>query len=962
MEFNKLFLVFLYLIINNTYELPCREEDFKQIFSSCNPETNLRTISIILMSNCENKKIENENTLLSIYSKLPVFNISCDESCNEGEIMKFNPLENKIDCEKCPENTYSSGGDLKIINHWNKEILKKFNVNCFAISEQETKKNENCTNLIISQDKSMVMTGELIGDFMKYYIQIIYFFNSKQTGRFLLKYKQDSILENNYYNGEFKLYLDYELIQRDNKQNNEWKIIYKDFNEGEHQIVLTYWFFKGKEEKMKLYISNFEIINYEENSLTCEKCINSISPEGSSKCYSCLENYFFNEKTQKCEKCKDNEFSLHNSNYCQIKEECNIYDKELIEIGKCINGVKILKYKVNENYCFLKQNFQLIEEVKCDINSIIEDEYNNNENNKNVKCSPGKIFINEFTFDFTRYLLKDFFNIVDGFISNGNEIFSNIYLSENEEVLTKNFQIISPSAYLEIDIALNLEKDETFTIKTNTEIKTYSNIKKNFTETIKLSIGKNTLNLINIKSSNANKKKLNIIIKGLKIFGSDIPNSKKTLIKCPHNFIASTDCKSCVSCLNNEIPDANQLNCIKCNDGISQIMNGNLLCSKCPYFTYFEDEQCKLNEILINKNEKLRFNLKPLKNYNKLLCNDQNGILCYENSFIVTTSDIVTSNNGNLNQKDLFFISLFEQKFINIYDFKYEEDKNLFKKGHIFALFTVSKPLIEINSDIFSEQNVTFSNMKIKKNLGQYIKKIYFAEKSLSNSIIIEFEEGDSCLNNPNLNYKSYINLKCNKYDVSFPVLNKVLNNKCTFIFDWNTPYACKNCLTKDLTHFERGVCKNGKREIIFNPNDYCLIFNFSNIENKDLDYDQYNEKNLDQDSDLYKNIFENNRNLKIVNVIEDSNKFKFDFEYIEKNVYIQKCTFIDNLDDSLKKFLIIIPVIYIITFIGVIIYCRKYRKILYEYEKINSDVKSEVESRTETKIEKKENKIEVVE
>ena len=41
MEFNKLFLVFLYLIIKKTYELPCREEDFKQIFSSCNPEKNL---------------------------------------------------------------------------------------------------------------------------------------------------------------------------------------------------------------------------------------------------------------------------------------------------------------------------------------------------------------------------------------------------------------------------------------------------------------------------------------------------------------------------------------------------------------------------------------------------------------------------------------------------------------------------------------------------------------------------------------------------------------------------------------------------------------------------------------------------------------------------------------------------------------------------------------------------------
>ncbi len=961
MKFNQLFIFLLYLITKKTIEIPCKEEDFKQIFSLCNPETNLRTISIILISDCENKKIENDNSLLSIYSTLPVFNISCDEYCNEGEIMKFNPFENKINCEKCPENTFSSGGDLKITNNWNKEILKKFNVNCFAISNENTKKDENCTKLIISHDKSMIMTGDLIGDFIKYYIQIIYFFNSKQSGRFLLKYKQDSIIENNFNNGEFKLYLDYELIKRDNKQNNDWKIVYKDFNEGEHQIVLSYWFIKGQEEKMKLYISNFEIINYEENSLICEKCINSISPEGSSKCYSCLENYFFNEQTQKCEKCKDNEFSFLNSNYCQIKEECNIYDKELIDIGKCINGIKILKYKVNDNFCILKDNFQLIEEVKCDINNDINDEYNNNENNKNVKCTPGKIFINEFTFDFTNYLLKDFFNIVDGFISNGNEIFSNIYLSEEEEILTKNFQIISPSAYLEIDIALDLEKDETFTIKTNSESKSYSNIKKNFTETIKLSIGKNTLNLINIKNPNSNKKKLNIIIKGLKIYGSDIENSKKTLIKCPHNLIASMDCKSCVSCLNNEIPDAHQISCIKCNEGISQIINGKYLCSKCPYFTHYENEECKLNDIIIIENEKLRFNLKPLKKYNQLLCNDQNGIFCYDNSFIVTTSNVINSI-GNINQKDLFFISIFKQNFINIYDFQYEEDKNLYKKGQIFALFTISKPSFEINSDIFSEQNITFSNIKIKKNLGQFIKKIYFAEKSLSNSIIIEFEEGDSCLSDPSINYKTYINLKCNKYEISSPILNKVLNNKCTFIFDWNTPYACKNCLTQDLTHFERGVCKNGKREIVFSPNDYCLIFNFSNIDIKELNYEDYNEKKLDQDSDLYKNIFGNNRNLKIVNIIEDSNKFKFDFDYIENNVYIQKCSFIDNLDDSLKKFLIIIPMIYIITLIGVIFYCRKYRRILYEYEKINSDVKSEIGSRIETKSEKKENKIEVVE
>ena len=150
----------------------------------------------------------------------------------------------------------------------------------------------------------MLMTGDLIGDYMKYYIQIIYFFNSKQSGRFILKYKQDSIFENNLINGEFKLYIDYELIIRENKKNSDWKIIYKDFNEGEHQIVMTYWYFKNN-ENMRLYIQNFEVINFDETSITCEKCIFSFSPQGSTNCFSCLENYFYNEISLKCEKCKD---------------------------------------------------------------------------------------------------------------------------------------------------------------------------------------------------------------------------------------------------------------------------------------------------------------------------------------------------------------------------------------------------------------------------------------------------------------------------------------------------------------------------------------------------------------------------------------------------------------------------------------------------------------------------------
>lgn len=933
MEKKYILIIIVNFILKISNSYPCEEKDFKQIFSQCDLETNTRNISIILLSECENKKIEDEENILSIYSTLPVFNISCDEYCNEGEIMRFNPFENKIECEKCPENTYSSGRDFKIVNNWKKEHLKKFTVNCFAISEKETKKDDNCTSLLISNDKTMLMTGDLIGDYMKYYIQIIYFFNSKQSGRFILKYKQDSIFENNLINGEFKLYIDYELIIRENKKNSDWKIIYKDFNEGEHQIVMTYWYFKNN-ENMRLYIQNFEVINFDETSITCEKCIFSFSPQGSTNCFSCPENYFYNEISLKCEKCKDGEFSFPNSNFCRKKEKCNIYDKELIEIGNCVNGKKILKYKINTNYCIENDDLKLIEEELCDSNL---NNYNND--NNDIKCVPGNVLINKFEFDFKSYLIKDFFNSYEGFISNGNEIYSYLYFSDSEETLIKKIQIISQSAYIEFDLDLNLDKDEIFTIKINQETKTYSNIKSIFTEKMNLNLGKNTIMLIFTKEKPKNK--ISVKIKGLKIYGSELSNSKKILVKCPQKYISSKDCKNCIICSNNEIPDEKQENCIKCFEGIAQLINNNYICSKCPSYTYYENEQCKLNEVLINDNNKLRFNLIPFKEYYQSLCSDQSGILCYEKSFIVISND----NKENISQRDLFFISIFQQSTINILDFTYEEEQNIFKKGQIFGLFTINKPSYNINSDIFSEQNVTFTNSKIKKNLGQFIKKVYFSENLNKNSITIEMEEGDICLNDPKRNYKSYINLICNKYEISSPILKKVIDNKCTFIFDWVSPYACKNCITQDLTHFERGVCKNGKREIIFNSNDFCLIFNASNIKYKGNNNINNSNDNI-LNSNLYDNIF-GKRNLKIVDVNQN---FLFDFDYIEKKVYIQKCSFIDNLDDSLKKYLIIIPIIYIVTFIGVIIYCKKYRKMLSEYEKISSEAKSEVESKNKNK------------
>ena len=74
-------------------------------------------------------------------------------------------------------------------------------------------------------------------------------------------------------------------------------------------------------------------------------------------------------------------------------------------------------------------------------------------------------------------------------------------------------------------------------------------------------------------------------------------------------------------------------------------------------------------------------------------------------------------------------------------------------------------------------------------NIGNYLKKVYLAENKGFNSIILEMEDGDYCLSNKNKRYKSYINLKCNKNDISFPILSKILDDECIYIFEWKNPF-----------------------------------------------------------------------------------------------------------------------------------------------------------------------------
>jgi hypothetical protein len=46
----------------------------------------------------------------------PIFDISCTDPCLEGEQLEINPLTRELFCGKCPNNTYSPGSGIKLID------------------------------------------------------------------------------------------------------------------------------------------------------------------------------------------------------------------------------------------------------------------------------------------------------------------------------------------------------------------------------------------------------------------------------------------------------------------------------------------------------------------------------------------------------------------------------------------------------------------------------------------------------------------------------------------------------------------------------------------------------------------------------------------------------------------------------------------------------------------------------
>ena len=972
------------LFIHSSLSIPCSESDYQQYFTECDTTTNTRNITIYLTSNCTTPSTPSQ--LVQIYSTLPTFTIQCGMKCPGGTIIKYDPILNVTVCEKCPPNTYSTGGDIKINNEWNDQSLRLFQTNCYAIGLDGYTKNENCTGLLLHSDKTMIMSGELTGNQLKYFIQSIYFFKAKNKGKFILQYKKDSVKESSYNNGDFKLFFDYDYITGDNEPDTPWRTITHEFLPGEHEIVIFYWYFKTHhaKNKLKFYIKSFEVIGIDDTSYKCIPCVNSVSPEGSDRCNSCPSNYYYETSIQNCVACPQGQYSissssslLNNADGCKPRKECSYYDYKISNVSECIDDEKLVTYSsLQPSFCLDESNVNKIVNMACDVTSYATNKYtlNNNSSNEYIDtCKGGYAGTSVFKLDLLAENILTFWNTNIGWKNNGDELYTGLYISEpTEMIINKAFTITYPlNAYVKVLFSVDLDNNEVFKIKTPQRTITYTDTKiQNEIQQLPLNEGDNNYIEFYYEKLSTTLKETNAVsIKYFEIYGSNLSHAM-LYQKCPYGTISpqSNSCSSCIECDDNAIPNTNQTECILCDNGLSHInMNNEYICKECPSFTYLSDKKCKLNEVLHQHNEKLKYNLRPMKEWLNKLCSEQSGILCYENSFIgpISSSNVQSSSSSS---HDIFFLSLFEPKDVDIYDFSYDESYTKYHQGHIFGLFSVqniidtsnnntSTTTTTTNNNKLFDKDITFQNTKIKKNIATRISKVNLL--SDKKGIVIEYKEGDVCLNDVTRKYKTYLYLKCNKYEISTPKLINVFDNKCSFIFEWASPFICKNCITSELNKLEVGACKNNIRKIKFNMNNDCLIFNASNAEL--IGYDKVYEDTLVQIEELNININGKRRNEeteRVVVVQQNGENITFNFTYIENEVYYEECTFIDNIDHNWKKYLLVIPIAYLITVVLVICYCCKYKKVKNEYEKLRNHEGNNNESNSITKEKEQENKI----
>ena len=87
--------------------------------------------------------------------------MDCTKTCQAGSYLDFDIKRSIQVCSPCPENTYSTGGALRILGkyqEWNNESFNYFDNDCFINDGIDS--ISNCTAFSISKDQSYIYSGK----------------------------------------------------------------------------------------------------------------------------------------------------------------------------------------------------------------------------------------------------------------------------------------------------------------------------------------------------------------------------------------------------------------------------------------------------------------------------------------------------------------------------------------------------------------------------------------------------------------------------------------------------------------------------------------------------------------------------------------------------------------------------------------------------------------------------------
>lgn len=777
-------------------------------------------------------------------------NINCNKTCNPGMFLTFDISKMELVCKICPAGTYSVGGNYRICGEkreWITEVLSKFKNICHTVkildednlgnklSLNSMEKNTNhssCESWKINDYNTNITTGGTSEQNSFYVAQLKYSVEMKNNGSIMFGYVKNTVMDGIHHNGQFKFFIDYEEKIHDRNLTNNFTDLSFDLESGMHSFMWVYYYKtddKNSQQNLSMQLKYIMINGIDNSAYECTKCPKGFSKEGWDHCETCPSNQYLDESFQECKDCPSDKFSYPNSigiNSCLTKPDCNKYD--YVEIhSECIDNQKNVTHKISQPIFCNFSNMTLPKDKieKCDdscpdgyfkdINSDSEkrcynclDNYYTNSSTimanpyscfdcpENHIAGPKIFNITKFhnIQDFTDKTfctnecysefysgLCDVFNYTGWRFRNDGVIPGNNLPFGVKFTLTKNVNITRDDAYIEIGYEiLDLKEEEYFYILLDENIVHGLDVSQGQHKfKVSLSLGEHLLKIIYQKrrpQSGILNLKNPLIIKSFLLFGSDEGGATFCLKKQKNEII------------NSPLPSDIIFPQFDFTEAI------------CPDYMYLHTptKRCQLLDVLHNRQNNLRFIIGGLRSNLDKICETDSSELCYnKHKFLGPVHD--------LSKNDVYFISFYQNDKISVEDFSYIKDKYSKDIGFIFGLFEHKSYTQETNSQLLNSSYYLFNNIKKIKNLGSKMSKIILNPgrpeiQNMNPGVIIKYSDGDECQENHNLNYTSYIFFSCDKSGYnSPPKLVEKLVDKCVFIFEWESRFACPSCLEKDL-------------------------------------------------------------------------------------------------------------------------------------------------------------------